>query len=371
MMPAAFCAAAPALGARPARSARCSARDNSSFSPCSTFTPSLPGVRARIVQSQPAAQRNSPSMAATGRTAVVSGGTGFIGSRLAAALRADGWSVTILTRGDAPVPAGCNAVRWNPGRTGPSPATQEALRGADLVVNLAGHPVVSRWSESGRALITNSRVGSTSAIANAVAALPAGERPGVVVSASAVGFYGVDSETPVDEGTPAAVGFLPDVCQKWEAAAEPMGGLTRLVTLRFGVAVGPGGGALSRMLPAFQFGVGGPVGTGKQCVSWVHVDDIVSMVMRAATDVGVRGVYNATAPKPVSMQEFSGALAKALKRPNLFPVPELVLQLAYGEAAEVVLKGQRVLPKRWLAEGFEFKYPDVDSAMQAVADEIG
>lgn len=190
------------------------------------------------------------------------------------------------------------------------------------------------------------------------------------MSASAVGFYGVDSDKAVDEMTEGADGFLPDVCRQWEEAARPMEGITRLVVLRLGVAVGNGGGALARMLPVFRLGLGGPVGSGKQCVSWVHVDDIVAMVMRAVTDASVRGVYNATAPNPVSMQEFSSSLAKALKKPNLFPVPEFALQIAYGEASEVVLKGQRVLPKRWLAEMFEFKYPDIDSAMRAVADEI-
>lgn len=276
----------------------------------------------------------------------------------------------VLTRGDARVPSGCERVIWNPARTGDSPLTLNALRGADLVVNLAGHPVVSRWSAAGRASIERSRVGATSAIARAVAALPVGERPALVVSASAVGLYGVDSDKAVDETTEGADGFLPDVCRQWEEAAEPMQGITRLVVLRLGVAVGNGGGALARMLPVFRLGLGGPVGSGKQCVSWVHVDDIVAMVMRAVTDASVRGVYNATAPNPVSMQEFSSSLAKALKKPNLLPVPEIALQIAYGEASEVVLKGQRVLPKRWLAEGFEFKYPDVDSAMRAVAGEI-
>lgn len=312
---------------------------------------------------------------------VIAGGTGFIGSRLTSALLAQGASVTVLTRSaaaGASLPPGATPRVWAPDKLAAVGddwlGWEQALAGADLVVNLAGTPVVARWDPAGRAAIVQSRVASTRALVAAVAALPPERRPRCLVSASAVGYYGVSATAEFDEDcAPPDCDFLADVCKQWEsAAAEGLRAVpeTRLVVVRIGVVMGVGGGALARMLPAFQFFVGGPVGSGQQWVSWVHIDDLVRVFIRAGEDESMRGVYNGTAPVPVTMARLSEALAGALKRPNLFPVPEFVLKVAFGEAASVVLDGQRVLPKRLMDHGFQYEYPDVESAMKAVAAEV-
>ncbi|CDF41126.1 unnamed protein product [Chondrus crispus] len=311
---------------------------------------------------------------------VVAGGTGFVGSRLVRHLQGTGAQVTVLTRsrGSASaLPAATRVVVWAPDKLAAVGddwvGWQDSLRGADLVVNLCGEPVVSRWDARGRQAIVESRVKATTALAEAVRDMPTESRPKCVVSASAVGYYGTSAATVFDEGAaPARDDFLADVCVRWEEAAkgvlEGVEG-TRLVVVRIGVVLGVGGGALARMLPAFKMFVGGKVGSGEQWVSWVHVDDLVRIFVEAGENEDMRGVYNATAPRPVTMGELAQALADALKRPNLFPVPGVVLKLALGGAAQVVLEGQKVLPKRLLERGFKFQHETVESAMKAVAEE--
>lgn len=291
------------------------------------------------------------------------------------ALVAKGATVRVLTRSPssaANLPDTVKAVQWSAGAPDGSSGWIDAIDGADVVVNLAGAPVVTRWSAAGKASIQGSRVVATSAIADAIAGLPADRRPKVVVSGSAVGYYGVSEDAEFSEGaSPAKNDFLADVSVAWEAAAKPIEDAgVRLAILRIGVVLGAGGGALSRMLPFYKAFIGGPIGSGTQWLSWVHVDDIVGMIMTAAENESVKGIYNATAPKPVTMSEFSASLARALSKPNLFPVPGIALKVALGDASSVVLQGQRVLPSRWLSEGaYKFQYPDVDSAMDAVAKE--
>lgn len=337
----------------------------------STF---LSPARAAVALPRTRAASSLPAMS-LGKV-VVAGGTGFVGTRLVRALVARGADVTVLTRARSSaghLPAGVTARPWAPNKliaVGDDwLGWQEALEGADLVVNLAGQPVVSRWSAAGKAAILGSRVDATTAIADAVAACTV--KPRVVVSASAVGFYGSSEEATFDEGASKAKGdFLAEVSERWEAAAEGVKEAgVRLVKLRFGFVVGVGGGGMSMMLPFFKFGLGGPVGSGRQWMSWVHVDDIVEMIVKAGEDESVEGVYNATAPEPVTMGEFSKALAKALRRPNLLPVPGIALKVLLGDASSVVLQGQRVVPKKWEDEGFKFQYPDIDSCMEAVAKE--
>lgn len=308
---------------------------------------------------------------------VVAGGTGFVGSRLVRSLVADGVAVTVLTRSissGSHLPRDVTLQKWAPDSDADETKLGDVMRDADLVVNLCGQPVVSRWSESGKAGILSSRIKPTSLIARVVAGLPESERPTCVVSTSAVGLYGSWPATcpELDESSTAgaASDFLVNTCKRWEAAAAPLSGVTRHVTLRFGVVLAPGGGALANMLPVFQLGAGGPVGSGLQYVSWIHADDIVQMIKTAANQPDVSGVYNATAPNPVTMAEMSSALARALRRPCFFPVPGLVLRTVFGEGAQVVLEGQRVLPKRWLAQGYDFSFSSIDGAMAAVAKEI-
>lgn len=320
----------------------------------------------------------SPVSMALGRC-VVAGGTGFVGTRLVRALVDQGADVTVLTRSQSSaghLPREVTAQTWAPDTlqavSDDWVGWQAALEGADLVVNLCGQPVAARWTASGKKGIMDSRVVSTSAIADAIAKMDADKRPKCVVSMSAVGYYGVSEDAEFDEtASPAKNDFLADVSVKWEEAAAPIADAgVRLAILRLGVVVGVGGGALARMLPFYKAFIGGPIGSGTQWLSWVHIDDVVGMILKAAEDEGVSGVYNATAPKPVTMAEFSASLARALGRPNLFPVPGIALKVLLGEASTIVLQGQRVLPARWEKEGkYSFKHADVDSAMAAVAKE--
>lgn len=311
---------------------------------------------------------------------VIAGGTGFIGSNLAKALISRGSAVTVLTRNPSSRPSTLSAdvilQKWDPQTSNISQTVPwtNALMDADLVVNLCGHPVVSRWDDAGRDRIISSRVKPTRALVDAIKSLPEGKRPKCFVSASAVGFYGISREATFDEQSSApSQDFLAQVCVQWEHEVEQ--GMkdvpdVRVAIVRMGVVMGVGGGALQKMLPAFQMFIGGPVGSGEQWVSWVHVDDLVRVFMEIGDNSNMRGVYNATAPNAVNMKELAQALADALGRPNLLPVPAFALKVLYGEGANVVLEGQHVVPKRLVDDGFEFKYDNIQSAMTAVAERV-
>ena len=302
---------------------------------------------------------------------VISGGTGFVGTRITQLLRAAGTNVKVLTRSNqSSLPTGAEPTQWAPS----NPSDTEwysALANADLVINLAGHPVVCRWDDKSRDAIISSRVDSTAAIVRAIESLPPEQRPKCLASASAIGFYGTSETADFDEASTPGQGFLVDVCKKWEAAADTLTvPETRVVKIRIGVVMGVGGGALGRMLPAFQFFVGGPVGTGQQWVPWVHIDDLANIFIKAGEDSTMNGVYNGTAPNPVTMSQLAESLGSALGRPSLFPVPGFVLKGLYGDGASVVLEGARVLPNRLLGQGFDFSYPRIDDCMKAVADAV-
>lgn len=311
---------------------------------------------------------------------VIAGGTGFIGSNLARALISRGSSVVVLTRNpsstSSALPSNVILQRWDPQSATASENNSWAdkLVDADLVVNLCGHPVVSRWDDAGRDRIVSSRVNSTRALVDGIKGLPQGKRPKCLVSASAVGYYGISRDAVFDEHSSApSQDFLAQVCVQWEREVEQgMKGVpdVRVAIVRIGVVMGVGGGALEKMLPAFKMFMGGPVGSGEQWVSWVHVDDLVRVFMEIGENERMRGVYNAAAPNAVNMKELAQALADALGRPNLFPVPAFALKLLYGEGANVVLEGQHVVPKRLTEAGFEFKHENIQSAMKAVAEKI-
>lgn len=310
---------------------------------------------------------------------VIAGGTGFLGSRLAERLLKDGSKVTILTRDATTAKAarGAEVMTWAPSSSSSSNngggGWVDALKHADGVVNLCGVPVVSRWTTKGKQQIISSRVDSTTTLVNAITTLSVDERPKTLVNASGVGYYGTDFGDDVDVDESVALGgdFLADICKQWEGAANAGDNVTRVCILRFGVVVGAGGGALAKMIPAYQLFVGGPLGSGKQWMSWVHVDDAVSVIVRALREEkGMKGAYNCTSPNPVTMGSFCSALAGAMKRPNLFAVPEMVLNVALGEAAMVLTKGQRAVPKRLEDEGFQFEYAKIDDAMKAVVREL-
>jgi uncharacterized protein (TIGR01777 family) len=242
-------------------------------------------------------------------------------------------------------------------------AWASALEGYEAVVNLAGEPLASsRWTEAKKREIRRSRVETTQALVQALASL--GQKPQVLISSSAVGYYGSRPEgEPLTEADPPGQGFLAEVCQAWEAAARPAEELgIRLAILRTGIVLGPDGGALAQMLAPFQFFLGGPIGSGKQWVSWIHRDDWVSLVCFLLQQGS--GVFNATAPNPVQMEEFCRTLGQVLARPSWLPVPAPALELLLGEAAQVVLTGQKVIPQAALQLGFTFQYPHLKEALR-------
>lgn len=305
--------------------------------------------------------------------AVVAGGTGFVGQHLVRELLAQGTKVTVLTRQPDDrrgFPGDVELRKWSP--TGPTTdddgveAVAGIVSGADVVVNLAGAPIARKWTRKVRQDILSSRVGAALMLTRAFSALGPGERPPAIISASGVGIYDA-SDThagPLNELSRA--GDDGDVCQQWEAATAPLGGLTRLVTLRFGLVLGIEGGVLPSMLPVFRFGFGGTFGNGEQSVSWIHIDDVVQMILRAATDSTISGVFNATSPSPCTMHEFTQTLAKALDKPHWLQVPKPVLSMILGEAAQSILQGTKVQPVRWLDHGFVFNHPRLDEALQDV-----
>jgi uncharacterized protein len=303
----------------------------------------------------------------------VTGATGLVGSALVSALAARGAAITVLSRdperaqerlGAAHTGAQVQAVRWDPQHQA---APAHALAGRDAVVNLAGEPIDQRWSAAAKRAIRESRVAGTS---NLVAGLEECEpRPGALVSASAVGYYGARGEEPLDEDAPSGEGFLAEVCAAWEeqaARASAFG--VRTAYLRAGVVLAPGGGALRRMLLPFRLGLGGPVAGGRQYMSWIHIEDHVAMLLAALADERFSGPVNATAPQPVTNREFSRTLGHALRRPALLPVPGFALKALFGEMSEVVTTGQRALPAKALVAGFEFRHPTLPGALRAALD---
>ena len=242
-------------------------------------------------------------------------------------------------------------------------AWQEALCGADAVVNLAGASIFSYWTDAVKKKIYESRVATTRNIAAAIG--PAPGRETVLVSTSAVGYYGDRGDELLTEASPRGEGFLADVSRDWEAeafSAENQG--ARVVVARFGIVLGKNGGALKQMLPAFRFGLGGPLGDGRQWFPWIHMDDLLSAILFALTENALQGPINLTAPNPVQNRTFVKALGRVLRRPALIPVPGCVLKTLMGELGEVLLSSQRVLPVKLLDSGFRFEYPDIGPALK-------
>ena len=287
---------------------------------------------------------------------LVTGGTGFVGQSLCPALAADGHEVVVLTRQSAPrLPTG-----------GVSAVTR--LDGLDAsgfggVINLAGAPIGdARWTLERKRLLLDSRVNTTARLVEWMAR--AKRRPPVLVSASAVGYYGEQGDRPVTEDTPPTPGFTHDLCAAWEREAAKAGEFgVRVCLMRIGVVLDQGGGALAKMLPAFRMGAGGRLGAGKHWFPWIHRADVTAICQWLLENDKARGAYNVGAPNPVTNAEFTRALGRALGRPTVLPMPEAALKLLFGEMSELLLVSDRMLPKRLLDEGFEFRYPDLDRAL--------
>jgi uncharacterized protein len=301
----------------------------------------------------------------------VTGASGLIGSALVAELREHGAEVTVLSRDPsrAREALGVEAVRWDPLA---EPAPVAALAGRDAVVHLAGENIAQRWSERAKRAIRESRViGTRNLIAGleAAGAAEAGQRPRTLISGSAVGFYGPRGEEPLDEDSPPGNDFLAEICIAWEDEAQQASALgMRVVLVRTGVVLDSEGGALAKMLPPFRLGVGGPVAGGQQYMSWIHREDLVGMICAALEDERWSGPINGTAPEPVSNREFSRALGHALHRPSLLPVPGFALGLLYGEMAETVTTGARVVPAKALVLGYDFRHPELEEALRSALD---
>jgi len=288
----------------------------------------------------------------------VTGSRGLIGSALVSSLLADGHRVTRMVRGAA----GPGTIAWDPMRGVEDLTRLEAL---DAVVHLAGESIAAgRWTAQRKAAIRRSRVEGTARLCESLAMIP--KPPPVLISASAVGFYGDRGEQILDEGSLPGDDFLARVCREWEAATEIAAQVgIRVVLMRFGVVLSPAGGALKAMLVPFKLGFGGRVGTGRQLVSWIALDDAVGAIQHALCTESVVGPVNAVAPAPVTNAEFARILARVLRRPALLPLPASAARLMFGEVADVLLlASQRVSPTRLLATGYRFRHRDLEGALR-------
>ena len=291
---------------------------------------------------------------------LVTGSTGFVGSALVPFLAASGHRVTRLVR--AIPPPGNAEVQWDP-KAGVLDAAR--LEGLDAVVHLTGENIATgRWTAEKKAKIRDSRVGGTRVLCDSLAGLK--QPPKVMVCASATGYYGDRGDELLTEESTSGTGFLAGVCREWEAAAKPavQKGI-RVVHLRFGMVLSGAGGALAKLLPPFRMGLGGVLGTGRQYISWIALDDLLGVIAHALTTEALQGPVNAVTPNPVTNQEFTRTLGWLLSRFTVFPIPAAAARLAFGEMAdEVLLASQRVQPTRLLATGYRFRYPDLEGALR-------
>jgi uncharacterized protein (TIGR01777 family) len=298
---------------------------------------------------------------------VITGATGFIGKALCEALQKE-YEITALSRhadhARQSIGHVAKVIEWD-AKT-PSGWKDEANR-ADAIINLAGENVGSgRWNKERKSRILRSRIDSTTAIITAVKELE--NKPKIIVLASAIGYYGSRGEEPLDETSKPGEGFLPNVCRQVERLAENVEKLgVRCVVIRTGVVLGRAGGALAKLAQPFRFFLGGHLGSGDQWFSWISLDDEIAAIKYLIEHESLRGVFNLTAPQSVTMKEFCTTLGNVMHRPAWTRVPAFALRLALGEMAdEMLLSGQRVLPKRLLEAGFEFRYPDVETALSAI-----
>ena len=300
----------------------------------------------------------------------ITGATGLVGTRLIAKLKENNHQIIVFTRNSAKAQKvfpssrfpNLEIVPYTPQESG---TWQTKVSGCDAVVNLAGEPISERWTAQHKKAILESREIGTRKIVEAIA--KAEVKPQVLVSGSAIGYYGTSETATFEETSPPGNDFLAQVCQKWEAEAQAVKEYgVRLVIVRIGIVLANGGGALSKMLTPFQMGAGGPIGTGRQWFSWIHRDDLVNIIIEALTRNDLTGVYNATSPNPVKMQEFCQTLGEVLNRPSWLPVPEFVLELLLGDGAVVVLEGQQVLPKKTQSSNIQYQYPKLRSAIQEI-----
>jgi uncharacterized protein (TIGR01777 family) len=291
---------------------------------------------------------------------LVSGSSGLIGSALLLALQSGGYQVSCLVRGGA---SGKGRIGWDMTR----PLVPESVSGFEAVIHFAGESIASRWTESKKKAIRDSRVLGTRHLAEGLAR--AASPPRVLISASAIGFYGDrDDEILREESAPGNSGFLPEVCREWEAAADPalQAGI-RTAFLRTGIVLSADGGALKQMLPPFRMGLGGRIGSGRQWMSWIDLHDEIGAIRHILANDSLRGPVNSVSPNPVTNAEFTKTLASVLSRPAIFPIPAFAARLAFGQMGdELLLASQRVEPTKLLASGYVFQKPDLLKALKGI-----
>lgn len=298
----------------------------------------------------------------------LTGATGTIGHAACQALLARGDTPVALTRdperASTVLPGGTELHAWADPLSTKPPAV--AIAGTAGVIHLLGEPVSQRWTDSSRQRIRDSRIDSTRMLVTALRELDDAERPPVLVSQSATGYYGPSDDRELDESSPAGDDFLAQVVRDWEAEALHASAFTRVVTTRTGVVLSRSGGALAKMLPFFRAGIGGPVAGGKQFVPWIHIDDVVAGLLFCLDQASASGAVNLTAPSPVTNAALSRELGRTLHRPAVLPVPAFALRLLYGDMSVIVTTGQRVIPRRLQERGFEFRHADLDQALSEV-----
>jgi uncharacterized protein (TIGR01777 family) len=296
---------------------------------------------------------------------LITGGTGFVGTQLTSRLIQDGHEVTILSRSakrPGEVPRGISYLLGDPTQKGP---WQEAIKNHDAVINLAGASIFAKWTEQHKKAIRESRVSTTRNIVEGIPEHP--KKQFTLLSTSAVGYYGFCGDEELTEESPPGDDFLARIASEWEGEAlkaKERG--ARVVITRFGIVMGEKGGALSQMIPLFKKYIGGPIGSGKQWFSWVHIKDLSEAFAFLMKHPEISGPVNVCAPNPVRNKDLAKALGKVLHRPSFIPAPGFMVKLVLGEFGSVILKGQRVIPRRLLDSGFAFQYPDIDRALQGI-----
>ena len=296
----------------------------------------------------------------------ITGGTGFIGKAVSLRLLSAGHTPIVWTRNEDKARS-MFAAEVEVVQQGEPELLRSALSKADAIINLAGESVLpGRWTDAKKKKLVDSRVGLTESLVEALDSLEV--RPKVLVSASAVGYYGQDSgPDPRPETAPPADDFLARLCVDWEAAARGAEALgVRVVCVRIGLVLGAGGGALAQLLPPFKMGVGGRIGSGAQYMPWIHLDDLVEMLVQGLQDESFPTVVNGTAPHPVTNTDFTKTLGRALGRPTILPVPSFALKAALGQAAGALLGGQNAVPTAALEHGFSFTYPELEPCLRDV-----
>ncbi len=297
---------------------------------------------------------------------LITGGTGFVGTHLTSRLIQDGHEVTILTRSpkesERRIP-GIAYAQGNPVQKGP---WQEAIKNHDVIINLAGASIFSKWTEKHKKAIRESRVQTTQNIVEGIPSHP--EKSVTLFSTSAVGYYGFHGDEELFEESPPGNDFLAQIAVGWEREAlraKEKG--ARVVLTRFGIVLGEKGGALSQMIPLFKKYIGGPIGSGKQWFSWIHIKDLAEAFVFVMKHPEISGPVNFCSPNPVRNKDLAKALGKALHKPSFMPAPGFMIKLVLGEFGSVILEGQRVIPKKLLENGFVFQYADIDQALQSIA----